>query len=992
MHLLGPVIATIDGSEVALGGRMPRGVLAALALEAGSPVPVERLVTGLWGEQPPATAEGTLRAYVSRLRSTLGPAALPKVTGGYVLDASTTVVDALEVADLLLLARTTIGTEPSEAGRLADAALARWRGDALGDIVALPFAITAAELLQARRLELEVLRGRAHLAAGRHDLVRDNLAVVANRAPADEQVAALLMVAAYREQRQAEALQRFDTLRATLADTLGIDPGPEVQRIHRLVLQQDPDLLDGDPLAPSLDTDRALSVSVPDAPAGDSPAGDSSIGVELSSVLPVRASALDRSAARAVPVPLTTFVGRTTQLDHVQRLSSTARLLTLTGVGGAGKTRLALEAVRRLRPRPPDGPWLVELAGVSDPAMVPATVAQAIGVAAVATDPLSAVIAAMSGCRAVLVLDNCEHVVGGAATVAAELLGACPEVSIVATSREPLGVPGERVLVIPPLTAGLDGEVGEAELLFADRAALVDPTFVLDDTTRPVVRRICRALDGIPLAIELAAARLSALSLAQIDVLVEDRFALLGDGGRTNAPRHRTMAAAVDWSYRPLTRDQQEVLHAASVFGGGCDLDALSVVAERRLGATAALLTQLVDKSLVTPVDVAGGRRFRVLQTIRDYCREHAGEAAWAALADRHTAWLADVAARVADAYLGKETRWDVAIAERDNIRAALAHCQEVGDVETALRICGDLAWAWFRLGQVTEGNRWLDGLLVDDPEALDGGAARVGTATVAAADLVQALIGRSLGAYLSGDLPTAHRRITQAVSMAAHAEHDVLGALSRTYLAYFEAAFGNAEVADRLLDTAEERDVPEWVLAEVDMVRGQVRRSQGRIEDAIAVLERSRERADRWDNTYVWASSGWILSKILLDQQRPVDAGRVMAEALRRLAEQGDRSSTLAGLHTMASVAGLMGRHYEGGVLLGAVDRLGSRVGFHPARMDPIDGPRQRALVTDVLPAPVLDRARAEGHELDWAHAVALAVQVGTTPPRPVASGAARR
>ena len=982
MHLLGPVIATIDGAEVGLGGRMPRGVLAALALEAGSLVPAERLLVDLWGEQPPPTAEGTLRAYVSRLRAALGQATLPRVTGGYTLDVPTTAVDALAVADLLLLARAAITHEPAEAERLADDALARWRGEALGDVVALPFAVPAAEGLTARRLELEVLRGRARMVAGRHDLVRDSLGVVASRAPTDEQVTALLMVAAYRDQRQAEALQRFDTLRAVLADTLGIDPGPEVQRIHRAVLQQDPDLLEGDPLGVPSTSATPVTITM------DGPDRE----LEMGPAPAVRSTALEGSAGRAVPIPLTTFVGRTAQLEQVQRLSSTARLLTLTGVGGAGKTRLALESVRRLRPRLPDGPWLIELAGVTDPAMVPATLAQAIGVAAVATDPMSAVIAAMCGCRAVVVLDNCEHVIDAAAAVAAELLGACSEISIVATSREPLGVPGERVLVIPPLTAGVADEVGEAELLFADRAALVDPDFVLDDRTRPIVQRICRALDGIPLAIELAAARLSALSLAQIDGLVEDRFALLGDGGRGSAPRHRTMAAAIDWSYRPLTTAQREVLHAAAVFAGGCDLDALTAVAGGRLGTTAAVLTQLVDKSLVMPVDVAGGRRFRVLQTIRDYCREHVGEDAWGTLAARHAAWMAEVAEGVADAYLGRDTRWDVAIAERDNVRAALTHCDTAGDVETALRICGDLSWAWFRLGQVTEGNRWLDRLLEEDPEPLGDGTVRLGPATVTAADLVQALVGRSQGAYLAGDLPTAHRRITQAVALGEPSGSGVLASLSRTYLAYFEAAFGNADVADELLDVAESIDVPEWVLAEVDMVRGQVRRSQGRIADAVAVLERSRERAIRWENTYVWASSGWILAKILLDGGRAVEAGPLLAEATRRLAEQGDRSSTLTALHTMGSIAAELGRHYEGGVLLGAVARLGARVGFHPARMDPIDGPRQRELVTGVLPAPALERALAEGAELDWAHAVALAVQVGTTPPRRVPSSAARR
>ncbi|WP_370327037.1 BTAD domain-containing putative transcriptional regulator [Euzebya sp.] len=979
--LLGPVTATRGGAPLPLGSRLQRGVLAVLATTPGAVLTSARLHEALWGDHPPATAAGTLRAYLSRLRTALGAAALPRVDGGYRLAVAPDAVDATAFGDAVGRAREQITTDPAGAGAVLADALALWRGDALADLADLPFAVAAGARLTAQRRQAECLLWRIRLGQGEHHAVLDELVAAADRAPDDEPVAALTMVALYRAGRQADALDRFAAVRSHLVGVLGIDPGPELRRVHEAVLSQAPWLLTGDPLADGGLPPGAVATSA--TVDGDLAGGD----VTAPHVVPPEWAAAGAVAAPStaavlrpggnLPTPLTSFVGRAAQLEVVARLLGTGRLLTLTGVGGVGKTRLAIEAVRRAGSHG-DGPWVVELAGLTEAAMVPNAIAQALGVATT-DEPLVALVEALAARSAVLVLDNCAHVVDAAATATAHLLRACPQLRIVATSREPLGVPGEQILVIPSLPSGSGEVAGEAELLFADRAALADPSFELDDRTRPLVESICRALDGIPLAIELAAGRLSALSLQQVVDLLDDRFGLLSEGSRVAVPRHRTLANAIGWSYALLDEDEREAMHAAAIFSGGFSLEALAAVAGTPLTRSATVLASLVDKSMVTTLDARGERRFRVLETIRQYCRTRIGEDAWAALADRHLDWAISIAREIAGRYLGDDAPWNLAALERDNLRSALAHAEATGDVAASIRICGDLSWSWFRLGQVAEGNRWLTRAL----EAV--------TDDVDRAELAQAYVGMSLGAYLSGDLPTAQDAIRGAVAAAEASGDVVLWALADGYLAYFEGAFGRVDVADQLLDAAEARaELPEWVLAELEMVRGQVRRAQGRVDEALATLERSRERAERWKHGYIHGSSGWIMAKTLLDVGRAAEAGPLLADTIRRLATQGDRSSTIAGLHTMAGIAGQLGRLYEGAVLLGAVDSLGARMGFHPARMDPIDGPRHRALIADGLPAPVLDRAKAEGAELSYREAIGLAVTVGETPGR-VATAAAR-
>ena len=957
--LLGPVSMTIAEQKVGLGSRLQRGLLAALAARAGEVVPMALIVEGLWGDQPPPTAGATLRAYVSRARAAVGRDRLVSEDGGFRLDLDPGHVDALAVEGAMPEIRSLADTDLTAAGVAARQQLARWRGDALADLRGLPFADTAAARWHQLRAELRVTAWRASLADGNHAAVLDDLRRSAEAHLEDERVIALHMVALLRDGQHAAALRTFDDLRVRLAETLGADPSNGLRRMHHRVLEHDPGLLRGDPLAAEADRLTPVPAGAPAAAGAVGPAAPSTAW-----------------GSSNLPTPLTSFIGRTAQLEMAERLLHTGRLLTITGMGGVGKTRMALEAARRQRPRSTDGPWLVELAGVADPADVGCATAQALGIGCPGEEPLAAMSAALTDRHTTLVVDNCEHVLDAVADMVAGLLAACPGLRVLATSREPLGVPGEQVMLLRPLPATAPDD--PAITLFIERARLVDPDFAPTGATAEAVSRVCTALDGLPLAVELAAARLSVWAPEQMADMLDNRFAMLEGRRASGAPHHRTMASAIGWSYDPLPEGEKALLHAASSFAGGFTVatlaDAMSGGVDPDLGATAAGIGRLVDKSLVAVHDGPEGRRYVVLETIREYCRERVGPEGWAALADQHLAWALRVGERIAGAYLGKDRPWTVAVEERDNFRAALVRCQASGNVAAAVHLCGDLSWSWFRLGQVTDGNRWLDGFL---PEADD--------ADLPPEDLAQAWMGRSLGAYLAGDLPTATRAVGRAAAAAERADDEVLMALTSVYLAYYEGAFGNVEVADGLVERAERHDLPGWVHAEIDMVRGQVRRAQGRTADALSNLARAREIAAEWQHSYVWASAGWIQAKVLVEARRHAEAGEVLAGVLRQLAIDGDRSSTVAGLHTMAAIAAGRGRPYEGAVLLGAVDRLGQRMGFHPARMDPIDGPVHRATVESVLPRDAVERAVGEGAAMTLREAIALAVSIGNSPSRTV-------
>jgi non-specific serine/threonine protein kinase len=466
-----------------------------------------------------------------------------------------------------------------------------------------------------------------------------------------------------------------------------------------------------------------------------------------------------------LPRQLTSFVGREAAIADVAGLLDTSALVTLSGVGGTGKTRLALAVAERVLATYPDGVWLVELAPLADPALLPQAVATALGVREQPGEPLVATLTAyLAPRRSLLVLDNCEHLIDACAHLAEQLLTHCPELRILATSREALGVPGEVPYRVPSLTvADQTGDAAsvaasEAAQLFAARAQSVRPGFALTDVNAATVAQVCARLDGIPLALELAAARLRALPLEQLAARLDDRFRLLTGGSRTALPRQQTLQATIDWSYRLLEEDERTLLRRLSVFAGGWTLEAAEAIcADASLEAWQVLdlLTRLVDKSLVLLDDGGEAARYRLLETVRQYARERLAETdEGTAVRDRHRDWCLALAERVAPGLMGSEQAALLGQldAEGDNLRAALTWCQ-AGDVELGLSLATALYRYWFYRGRAVEGVQWLEAFLAAAPDP-----------TVARAHALGRL-GHLLGAA-SDDLARAQAVLEEAVAI----------------------------------------------------------------------------------------------------------------------------------------------------------------------------------------------------------------------------------
>ncbi|MEU6380877.1 BTAD domain-containing putative transcriptional regulator [Streptomyces sp. NPDC046909] len=740
-----------DGTPLPLGGARLRALLTVLALRPGRTVAASLLVDEVWGDEPPADAPGALQALVGRLRRALGADAVASVDGGYRLVAAPDEIDLHRFGRLTGEGtRALADGDPAKAAIVLDDALALWRGPALAD---LPDRTAEAARWETRHLDALRARHTAALALGHGEQSLPELTALCDTHPLDEPLQSLRLRALRDAGRTAEALAAYEDVRQVLADQLGTDPGPELRALHGELLR--PRGRDsGMPGAwgrPGADAaaegDRRETEARPTARPGSAApsAGHTSTapgaGARAAAHPLVPGGPRPRGplaepvgGAGAPPAPLgnlrarlTSFVGREGDIDAIRGDLGVARLVTLLGPGGAGKTRLSQEAAEAVRDGVRDGVWLAELAPVEDPEGVPDAVLTAVGARETVlygagaeamragnerhADPVERLAEHCGNRRMLLILDNCEHVVEAAARLVAELLARCPRLTVLATSREPLGVPGELLRPVDPLPEPV------ALRLFADRGAAARPGFTVEDDPEACAE-VCRRLDGLPLAIELAAARLRMLTPRQIADRLDDRFRLLTSGSRTVLPRQQTLRAVVDWSWELLDEDERDVLRRLSVFAGGCELAA----AEAVCGPLALeALGSLVDKSLVVaaPSD-GGGMRYRLLETVAEYAGERLDETGLRKDAERaHLTYYRELARTTDPLLRGPHQRTAIELLEREyeNLRTALRHAVAERDEQEALSLGLSLAWYWQIRDVRIEARNWYSEIMALGPD-----------------------------------------------------------------------------------------------------------------------------------------------------------------------------------------------------------------------------------------------------------------------------------
>src|SRR5438132_11025581 len=726
LRLLGAFEVVAEGRSLSLGGARQRAVLARLALSANELVPTDQLVDQVWGGSPPAGAVTTLQVYLSQLRKALAGTAATIETRrpGYVLVIDPAAIDARRFDDLVQRAELRRAVDPAEAAARLREALALWRGPALADFAYESFASVEASRLEELRLRALELRVDADLAVGRAgDVVAELEALVAEH-PLREAFWGQLMLALYRSGRQSEALRTYRRAADHLGEELGLEPSAALQRLEQSILMQDP----------SIDAEPRLVAGAP--------------------------------TAAPLPAPLTSFVGRENEVVELEGLLSHARLVTLTGAGGSGKTRLALETVARASTTV-DGVWLVELASLSDPTLVAQAVATALGLREEPERPEEEIIVeALRERECLLLVDNCEHVLQSAADLCATLLSACPRLRILATSRESLDIGGEVVWPVPtlPAPAGVPATVDvllrfDAPKLFVERATTASPGFVPKADDIADIASICACLDGIPLAIELAAARLRTLSLAQVAARLDDRLRLLVSGRRDVQPRQRTLRAAIEWSYDLLDDVERATFDRSARFAAPFSLEAAEEVCaggEVHAGDVLELMSSLVTKSLVTHVTGADGSpRYRMLETLRSFGLERledSGEGA--ATAGRHAVYFTIAAEEAVPNLVGPSFQRTLnrLEAEHDDYRFALGWLVDSGDANGATRLAGALWPFWNHAYAVREGRSWLRRVL-----ALDAAAP---------AWRLRALVGSAYLAFLDQDLDGVMAASTEGLAL----------------------------------------------------------------------------------------------------------------------------------------------------------------------------------------------------------------------------------
>jgi predicted ATPase/DNA-binding SARP family transcriptional activator len=914
--VLGPLEVRRDGAALPLGGGKPRALLAVLLLHANEPVSAERLAGALWGEDAPPGAVGTVRVHVSRLRRALGDEAVLTTTpAGYRLRLGAGELDLQRFEQLVDEGRHALADgRLEEAGDVLRAALSLWRGPALADLAFEPFAQAEIARLEEQRLAALELRVEGDLNAGRHAELLPELQRLVSDHPLRERLHAQRMLALYRCGRQAEALEAYRQARRTLVEELGIEPGPELRRLEREVLEQ----------APSLQP-------------------------------PVWRA--------RVPLPPNATLGRERELRAAAVLlrDPATRLLTLMGPGGVGKTRLALELAHALAPEFDDGAHFVALASVAHANEVPGTVAQALGVTVRASETSTASLARYLAPRQVLlVLDNFEHV-HDAGALLGEMLAASASLRLLVTSRRPLRLSAERALAVPPL------DPADAVALFGERARAAGEDVLADPAEAAAAASICARLDGLPLAIELAAARVRVLPPRALLRRFDRRFELLGPGARDGEDRQRTLRAVLDWSHDLLAEPEQALLRRLAVFAGGCTVDAAVTICttDARLDG----LTALVDHSLLRRDAMPDGEpRFSMLETVREYAAARlVASSEGETVRQRHAHYFAAYAEQLSpEVRDGRDAAaLDLVEVELDNLRTALDWAQAAGRNDLELRIAGALWWFWFLRGYAREGLARLDAALSSSRYADPARAnALIGRA------LLRAWLGEFAGAEADGNELLTLAENTNDTGLRARAiDRLALAAQQRGDWAQARALYEELAALSRRTSETRGLGIALNNLADIAL-------NEDRYEQAAALCAEAVEIARAERNIERLATTLSNLGSALLALGRARDAARHLAESLRHSQQLGLAEHAAYALDGLGAAAVALGHLVSAARLLGAADATFQDVG---TTLQAFETRRRADVVTqlqDQLGHDVFAAAWAEGKDMRPADAAALILE----------------
>ena len=935
-RILGPLAVTKEGAEVVLGRGKQRALLALLLLHANEAVPTDRLIDQLWGESRSTSATRVVHNYVSKLRRLLGDAVLITRGNAYELRVELGELDLDRFNDQVADGRQALAAgDPARAAAAFGAALSLWHGPPLADFTYDQFAQAEIERLDGLRLAALIERIDADLQLGRHNALIGELETLVAAHPLQERLRGQLMVALYRSGRQAEALQVYQSTRRMLVEELGIEPNEELQRLEHQILNHDPELA---------------------APDVSSPA---------------------RNPARArpnLPPQTTSLVGREREIREVTDLlrQSEVRLVTLTGTGGTGKTRLAIRVAAGLLDEFTDSVVFVGLAPLQDPDLVLTTAAQALGVLATSSETLADDLGRHLRRRELLlVLDNFEHLLEAAPSVA-DIAATAAGVKLLVTSRAPLRLSAERVYPVWPLETPSGSEDVESLVrcesvaLFETRARAVRPEFAVTPANAGAVADICKALDGIPLAIELAATRVGALPPAALLQRLDHSLLLLQGGARDAPERQRTLRATIDWSYDLLEPAEQRLFVRLAVFAGGCTIEAAESVCGEDLDVVDGL-SALTDKGLTRLEGTDEEPRFTMLETIREYASERLEQSAAADELRRSHAEYFLALAEEAEPNLigiGSHTEWlDRLERDHDNFRAAMDWFEASGETERALRLAAALWRFWDLRGHLVEGRRRLERELGADERPT---AARA-----------KALSGAADMALTSGDVTAGRRRAEEALELYRTLGDDWGIAFSLLMFAYGVGQKGDWETAQRLYDESAQRfrEYGDQHYAQrATRSLGWAYYEGGDLEHARELLEDNLNRARATHDVYIEGISLSQLTEIAVDERRLEDAVAMLKESYRILVDLNDLLMIAGVVGRFASILASAGRAETAVQVLSSSTVLMEEIGASPPSLTKINA-KTLATIHAQLDQAAFAEAWEQGRALTADEAVALAL-----------------